>query len=275
MPIKSEFHFTGALKKSAMAMLFGAALMMCFAGCGSKKPYSPRYPAARSSAKRLPPGAKVPPTQKPYRINGHTYYPIPSAYGYTETGIASWYGPNFHGKKTSNGETYDMHAATAAHKTLPMNTRLLVENLENGKKTVVRVNDRGPFVKKRIIDLSNAAAKAIGMTKKGTARVRITALGEAETTVRGGRKIEKFLPYQDFTAGEFYVQIGAFTNKRNADRLKNEMLRAGKKAVSQPYHTGSVTFYRVQVRAGRHLEQAHRLEKELESRFPGAFVIAR
>jgi len=255
----------------AAICLLAAAL----AACGPQTARPPRYRHVTETAKRPPRDMKVPPTQRPYRVGGHTYYPIPSAHGYTETGIASWYGPNFHGKKTSNGETYDMHAPTAAHKTLPMNTRLLVENLENGKKTVVRVNDRGPFVKGRIIDLSNAAARALGMTRKGTARVRITALGEARTTIRGGERITRFLPYRDFRAGEFYVQIGSFTNKANADRLKREMLAMGRKTVTQVYHSAGHRYYRVQIRAGRHLEQAQRLERELERRFPGAFVIAR
>ncbi|MCI5132293.1 MAG: septal ring lytic transglycosylase RlpA family protein, partial [Candidatus Electrothrix sp. EH2] len=97
---------------------------------------------------------KIPGTQRPYVIEGQTYYPIPSAQGYEETGLASWYGDPFHGRKTANGETYDMYGVTAAHKTLPMNTMLLVKNLRNGKTATVRINDRGPFVDGRIIDLS-------------------------------------------------------------------------------------------------------------------------
>ena len=119
-----------------------------------------------------------PRTQKPYVIDGKRYYPIPSAEGYSEKGIASWYGGKFHGKKTSNGETYNKYSMTAAHKTLPMNTMLLVKNLENGKKTVVRINDRGPFVRGRIVDLSYKAAKTLGIVKNGTARVQAIALGE-------------------------------------------------------------------------------------------------
>ena len=250
-------------------------LLFVLAACGPTVVRSPRYRQVGGGAKHLPPGRRVPPTQRPYRVGGHTYYPIPSAYGYTETGIASWYGPNFHGKKTSNGETYNMHAPTAAHKTLPMNTRLLVENLENGRTTVVRVNDRGPFVKGRIIDLSNAAARELGMTKKGTARVRITALGEAATVRRGGRTETRFLPYRDFRKGEFYVQVGAFADKKNARRLKNEMLAMGRKCLIETAHARGRRLYRVQVRAGRSLDRARQLEKTLEGRFPGAFVIAR
>ncbi|HID69072.1 MAG TPA: septal ring lytic transglycosylase RlpA family protein, partial [Desulfobacterales bacterium] len=123
---------------------------------------------------------KIPATQRPYCINNRTYSPLPTADGYEETGIASWYGSDFHGRATSNGETYNMHDITAAHKLLPMHTMLLVTNLDNGKKTVVRVNDRGPFVQGRIIDLSLGAAKKIGLVRSGTARVKIIALGEVK-----------------------------------------------------------------------------------------------
>jgi len=232
-------------------------------------------PIISTPAKQLPDRVKIPPTQRPYKIQGKTYYPIPSAYGYTEAGIASWYGKKFHGRKTSNGETYDMYAATAAHKTLPMNTHLLVENLENGTKTVVRVNDRGPFVRKRIIDLSYTAAQEVGMHIKGTARVRITALGEAVSSSRGNKTEEHFLPYDDFNLGEFYVQIGSFTEKANAVRLKEAMLALGRKTVLQEFSRDSTTYYRVQVRGGRTLVDARKVEESLEERYPGAFVIAR
>ncbi len=262
-----------------MKLLLSLALIFCLIttyGCSSKAPQKPTHPTKRTiPSKQLPARSKIPPTQKPYRVFGKKYYPIPSAYGHEQTGVASWYGTKFHGRKTSNGETYDMYSATAAHKTLPMNSNLLVKNLENGKETIVRVNDRGPFVKGRIIDLSLKAARAINMENKGTAKVRITALGEAVTTARGEEKIERFLPYQDFQAGEFFVQIGSFTNKSNADRLKNRMLSQGRKAVSQGITIQNTLYYRVQVRAGRTLAEAQKAEHDLEGSYPGAFVIAR
>ncbi|MGM0682063.1 MAG: septal ring lytic transglycosylase RlpA family protein, partial [Thermodesulfobacteriota bacterium] len=129
-------------------------------------------------------------TQQAYRIKGKTYYPIPDAKGFSQRGLASWYGPPFHGRKTSNGETYNMYGKTAAHKTMPMGTHVLVQNLENNRKTVVRINDRGPFVRGRIIDLSKKAAKDIGMLEKGTARVEITALGETVTVKKGQKEIK-------------------------------------------------------------------------------------
>ena len=116
-------------------------------------------------------------TMRPYSVFGITYYPFVAKIGDDFDGIASWYGPDFHSKKTSNGEIYDMYDITAAHKTLPMNTVVKVENLENGKTIIVRINDRGPFVKGRIIDLSNKAAHEIDMVRRGTAKVKVSVLG--------------------------------------------------------------------------------------------------
>lgn len=117
-------------------------------------------------------------TQGPYTVNDKTYTPLASADGYWEKGPASWYGKQFHGRITANGEVFNMFAMTAAHKTLPMNTILLVRNLENGRQALVRVNDRGPFNKGRILDLSYRAAKKIGMVDNGIAPIEIIALGE-------------------------------------------------------------------------------------------------
>jgi len=116
-------------------------------------------------------------TMRPYSVFGITYYPFIANIGDDFDGIASWYGPDFHSKKTSNGEVYNMYDMTAAHKTLPMNTVVKVDNLENGKSIIVRINDRGPFVRGRIIDLSNKAAHEIDMVRRGTSKVKITVLG--------------------------------------------------------------------------------------------------
>ena len=116
-------------------------------------------------------------TMRPYSVFGIKYYPFIANIGDEFEGIASWYGPDFHAKKTSNGEVYNMYDMTAAHKTLPMNTVVKVDNLDNGKSIVVRINDRGPFVRGRIIDLSNKAANEIDMVRRGTANVKVTVLG--------------------------------------------------------------------------------------------------
>lgn len=117
------------------------------------------------------------PRGKSYTVKGRKYFTYSSAQGFEEIGIASWYGPGFHGKKTSNGETFNTYGMTAAHKHLPFGSNLLVKNLENGKTCVVRINDRGPFVDDRIIDLSQAAAQKIGMIKNGTAKVHLQYIG--------------------------------------------------------------------------------------------------
>lgn len=220
--------------------------------------------------------ARVPATQRPYRIKGKTYYPLPSAEGYQESGIASWYGEPFHGRKTSNGETYDMHAVSAAHKTLPMNTMVLVENLDNSRELVLRINDRGPFVRDRIIDLSLRAARELDMVQDGTARVRVTALGEAQQVSEDGLTVTRFLPHQDLGKGEFYVQLGSFADRRNAERLLAALLRSGEQARLVPFDRGDILFHRVQVYAGDTLAAARQREQTFSAAdFPGAFVIAR
>jgi len=151
-----------------------------------------------------------------YRVNGKTYCVRRSSTGYVEVGIASWYGPGFHGKKTASGEFYNMYKLTAAHKTLPLGTYVKVINLENGKSVVVKINDRGPFVSGRIIDLSYAAAKKIGMLGKGTAKVKIIALG---------KKVDHRYRQENYERGKFYVQVGAFKSKLNAYRFKHKLLR--------------------------------------------------
>ncbi len=122
-------------------------------------------------------------TGKPYTVNGKTYVPWKKvAAGHVEKGTASWYGPGFHGKKTSSGEKYDMYSMTAAHNLLPMNTLVKVTNLTNNKAVVVRINDRGPFIDDRIIDLSYGAARELGMLRPGTVPVRIAVLESRDTT---------------------------------------------------------------------------------------------
>jgi len=210
------------------------------------------------------------PTQKPYVINNRIYYPIPSSYGFTQSGIASWYGTDFHGRKTSNAETYNMYEMTAAHKTLPMNTILLVKNLENNREIVVRVNDRGPFVRGRVLDLSYSAAKKLGIVNKGTARVHLTALGDAKKDSEELRRMAK-----TFYTGEFYVQIGSFANRNNALRLQQRFTKAGHTTLLQKYYGRDTVYHRVHVYVGKTLRGAQRERKILEGRgYRDAFVIA-
>jgi len=120
----------------------------------------------------------VDPKLQPYSIKGVTYWPMQSALGYDEVGTASWYGPDFHGKKTATGETYDMFGISAAHKTLPLGTKVRVTNLANGRETELTINDRGPFIDGRIIDLSYATARLLGMAENGVAKVRVVGISD-------------------------------------------------------------------------------------------------
>jgi rare lipoprotein A len=128
----------------------------------------------------------------PYQIQGVWYYPAED-YDYDETGIASWYGPNFHGKDTANGESYDQNEITAAHRTLPMPSFVRVTNLENGRSLVVKINDRGPFAHGRILDASRRTAQLLGFEQKGTARVRVQILADESRQIAGKLKSDMML----------------------------------------------------------------------------------
>ena len=157
------------------------------------------------------------PTMRPYVVRGVKYYPTVVSVGDTYDGISSWYGPNFHGKLTSNGERYNMYDMTAAHKTLPMNTIVKVTNKRNGLSTVVRINDRGPFVNNRIIDLSKAAARKIDMIGTGTAPVRLEVLG-FESSGKKTIPSKKQLASSPKTKalGGFALQIASFSKIEGA-----------------------------------------------------------
>jgi len=137
-----------------------------------------------------------------YTVFGKTYRVMDSASGYRATGLASWYGSKFHGRKTSSGEPFDMFALTAAHRSLPLPTYLRVTNLDNGRSTIVRVNDRGPFHADRVLDLSYAGAVKLGFENHGTARVRVEVIEDTP---------------------DFFLQAGAFTDLTAADALKEAL----------------------------------------------------
>jgi rare lipoprotein A len=147
-----------------------------------------------------------------YTVRGKRYVTLKSSKGFVQRGIASWYGRKFHGRKTSNGETYDMYKMTAAHKTLPLPSYVTVKNLNNGKEIVVRVNDRGPFVSGRVIDLSYAAALKLGIGDNGTARVEIRDASVSERSA--GIKPDH---------PSFYLQLGSFRDPENAYQLQQRV----------------------------------------------------
>ncbi len=184
---------------------------------------------------------------------GMNYFPT----GDTQKGIASWYGEDFHGKQTSNKESYDMHAMTAAHKTLPFGTYVRVTNLTNGKSVVVRINDRGPFVKGRIIDLSYAAAQKLGMSDTGVAPVVIKVL-------------KRFSPKK--SSQRYAIQVGSFIEKRNAKILRAKLQRNYDNVYITEHKTPSQVFYRVRIRS-RSMKTAQKIVERLHKKGYSAHIL--
>ena len=173
-----------------------------------------------------------------YTVLGKRYFVLPSASGYVERGVASWYGPGFHAAHTSNGERYDMYAMTAAHKTLPLPCYVRVTHLGNGRSVVVRVNDRGPFKDGRIIDLSHTAASKLGFLNDGTAFVEVRALTPGNAANATDAPV----------AANLYVQAGAFAAEANATRLLGQLRAQGvDNAFVRQDVVGGKTIYRVRV----------------------------
>jgi len=158
-------------------------------------------------------------SNRPYKAWGNLYHPLSSADGYIDTGIASWYGKKFHGRKTSSGELYDMWAMTAAHPVLPLPTYVEVTNLDNGKRVVVRVNDRGPFVNGRIIDLSYIAAHRLGIAKKGTGRVKIKVISPKAQSLSHDHSIRA----ESDSFPQYYVQVAAYSQLENAIQMRKAL----------------------------------------------------
>jgi rare lipoprotein A len=213
---------------------------MLLAGCGSRRPVISRQPppaqptetppATEEAAKR---STNVPETPVPSApaSKRNKPAPAPAPPGYVEEGNASWYGVPFHGRRASNGEIYDMYKLTAAHRTLPFETMVRVTNLNNGKSTVVRITDRGPFVDNRIIDLSLAAAREVESVGPGVVPVRVEVLS----------------PGVDPTSGFFTVQVGAFRDRANAERLHDRLNASYSPIFIQEYDSPDGVFYRVRV----------------------------
>lgn len=182
-----------------------------------------------------------------YEVFGKRYFIAATAAGYKERGVASWYGPDFHSRPTSSGEPYDMYAMTAAHKTLPIPAYARVTNLGNGRSVVVRINDRGPFVANRIIDLSYTAAHKLGMTQAGTAFVEVEVITPGSLSETARAVTDVAAPTTTLAAPGLYLQAGAFGVAANAAQLAGRLRAAGidKVLVREPDATGAL--YRVRV----------------------------
>jgi len=205
-----------------MKYIISILLIFLFIGCSNRNEsiYLPNQPTNHTSYKNK---------LKPYKVLGRWYYPRYVNVGETFRGVSSWYGPDFHGKRTANGEIYNMYAYTAANKIMPLGTIVKVTNLNNNKSVVVRINDRGPFVKERILDLSYAAGKKIGIDKTGTAPVKIVVLSTPysknykkpyKKVVNKKKNIQK--------NGKIKIQIGAFNHLEGAQMIKKDFSVFGK-----------------------------------------------
>jgi rare lipoprotein A len=190
-----------------------------------------------------------------YEVNGQRYEVMTNSAGYVERGIASWYGSKFQGKRTSSGELYDMNAMTAAHPTLPIPTYVEVTNLRNGRKVIDKVNDRGPFLRNRLIDLSYVAAVKLGITAEGTGLVEVRAVDPAAAPE----------PAAVPAAGhnDLYLQVGAFSDRDNARRLQRRLSDVGPGAGVRISEDAGDKLYRVRIGPLPSVEDVDRLSRKL------------
>lgn len=189
---------------------------------------------------------------KNYKVLGKWYSVLDSSKGYSKKGIASWYGKKFHGHRTSSGETYDMYAMTAAHKSLPLPTYVRVTHLENGKSVIVKVNDRGPFHDNRIIDLSYSAAKKLGVTAKGIGAVEVVAIDpenfqKKKTYKPRFKRTSALATFPVQPNFKLYLQVGAFISKQNAFKLQKRLSRMFKARQIHSDFTAEKNVYRVRI----------------------------
>lgn len=196
-----------------------------------------------------------------YTVMGKTYKVMKSNLGFVQKGNASWYGTKFHGKKTSSGEDYDMYAMTAAHKTLPLPTYVEVKHLKNGKKIIVKVNDRGPFHDGRIIDLSYAAATKLGITGTGTGPVEIRAINTSGLDLNTSSVV---VPSAVENTGKILVQVAAFNAEAQAERMATELRDKRFQSVRvNVAKTGGKKLYRVRIGPIPNMDLAYRVLRNL------------
>ncbi len=255
-----------AIRKSFSAVL----LLLGIAACSTtpeKQVVQERSPAELAGIPDAVP--KVEPrselgNMRTYEVFGKRYYVLDSEEGFEQRGIASWYGPQFHGKKTSSGETYDMYAMTAAHKTLPLPSYLEVKNLENGRKVIVRVNDRGPFHDNRVVDLSYTAAIKLDMVAKGTALVEIRAINPGTHRGGGAPARPRSGSAQQSEPLDFYIQVGVFSDFDNAERLKNRLQALNSPIRLEATVLDSGVGFRVKIGPLNNIESADEIVSRLE-----------
>lgn len=245
---------------TAALLLIAFALSACTFGVPVGSPgetQSATTPATKKSKRGNP---------SSYVVFGKRYYVLDSSAGFQQRGIASWYGTKFHGRLTSSGDVYNMHAMTAAHKTLPIPVYVHVKNLDNGRSTVVLVNDRGPFVDGRIIDLSYAAAIKLGVDGPGTANVEIKTLAAGESKPSS---VARSIPLPTTAQKEvpLYIQMGSFSSQMNANNLVQNLLAAKESTASiSRLQTDDGLFFRVRVGPLYDIDEANAIVKRLKAK---------
>ena len=270
-------------KRINIARIINLSLLGCLSltGCSFTR-YHDGGPRSDVDVSRIPDA--VPRVESPnangnpqsYTVLGHTYRVMQSSQGYVERGIASWYGTKFHGHTTSNGEIYSMYKMTAAHKTLPIPCYVQVTNLENGRKVIVRVNDRGPFHPNRIIDLSYVAAKKLGIAGIGTGLVEVRSIdprnwrpGQSHTSpvmtkARPPIKADNTL----------YIQAGAFTSHYNANQLKKKLDVLLPKRTIQVGYLATDKLYRVRIGPLPSVDEADKVAQTISTNgYPEPHVV--
>ncbi len=210
-----------------------------------------------------------------YFVKGHRYYVLKSSIGFEERGIASWYGMKFHKQRTSSGEPYNLLAMTAAHRTLPLPTYMLVTNLQNGRHVIVKVNDRGPFAENRIMDLSYVAAKKLGITAHGTGLVDIKAIDpthpdrvlsqlSSSYVSTQPHNIHDVVNHPASVHSRLYLQLGAFSSHSNAQKLASKIYQHAAYPVHIKASTSGHTLYRVQIGPIPSVEASDKLVNQIE-----------
>jgi len=232
-----------------VGLLSFAMLAVMLSACTFDVPIESRTKTANPDIIKVPPEITRSKSGNPtsYVVFGKRYYVMDNAHGFVERGIASWYGKKFHGRKTSSGEVYDMHGMTAAHKKLPLPSYVRVVNIENGRSIVVKVNDRGPFIGDRIIDLSFAAATKLGIIEPGTGEVEISVLNSPKSEER---PVVRMIPLAEKAAEDvpLFVQVGSFGIELNALNLV-QRLHDSNEPSAKVYELTNVqkTLYRVRL----------------------------
>lgn len=278
MKFKKEVRLLSELKNRKKTMLRYIKIMFfCafVAGCASHGTPELAGLSPKAQAVVIKQYGGVYKVGNPYQIMGRWYYPKED-YSYSEVGTASWYGDDFHAKRTANGEKYDMNTLTAAHRTLPLPSIVRVTNLENGRSLVVRVNDRGPYAKERIIDISKRGAQLLGYQTKGTAKVKVEIMADESRALKAALLNQKIPTYQEPIEKQeiksvkteslkgTYIQVGSFRQKDLALEMEEKLRKFGATQTASADVNGA-TYYRVRLGPIADEQKAQNLLNEVHS----------